>query len=187
MPGIRSIWWRSSLHRRHHGAAGQDLPHHGLLDMSARTQDDGCRTPSPDQADDLQQGGSRSQATWATSRCGCARRPAMWMRPSAMPAASAPKSVRWSCLTNSSRVLLSQGGIYPVPQAVPSAYLIDMEHCLGNNPVACGKCVDACEKHCIDLNMQDKIVELEVGTIIVATGMDIYDPTAARRIRLHPV
>ncbi len=65
----------------------------------------------------------------------------------------------------------------PFPQAVPSAYLIDMKHCLGNNPIACAKCLDACEKHCIDLNMQDKIVTLDVGTIIVATGMGIYDPT----------
>ncbi|MCK4963705.1 MAG: CoB--CoM heterodisulfide reductase iron-sulfur subunit A family protein, partial [Dehalococcoidia bacterium] len=65
----------------------------------------------------------------------------------------------------------------PLPQAVPSAYLIEMEQCLGNNPIACAKCVDACEKQCIDLNMQDEIVELDVGTIIVATGMGIYDPT----------
>jgi len=63
------------------------------------------------------------------------------------------------------------------PQAVPSAYLIDMQHCMGNNPVACVKCVEACDKHCIDLNARDKIVELEVGSIIVATGMGIYDPT----------
>jgi len=63
------------------------------------------------------------------------------------------------------------------PQAVPSAFLIDMEHCLGNNPVACVKCVDACEKKCIDLHMQDEVIELEVGTIIVATGMGVYDPT----------
>ncbi len=65
----------------------------------------------------------------------------------------------------------------PFPQAVPSAYLIDMRHCLGNNPVACAKCIDACDKHCIDLHMEDKIIELEVGTIIVATGMGVYDPT----------
>jgi len=65
----------------------------------------------------------------------------------------------------------------PFPQAVPSAYLIDMKHCLGNNPIACAKCLDACEKHCIDLNMQDKTVELDIGTIIVATGMGAYDPT----------
>jgi heterodisulfide reductase subunit A len=65
----------------------------------------------------------------------------------------------------------------PLPQAVPPAYLIDMEHCLGNNPLACIKCLDACEKECIDLSMQDKIIELDVGVIIVATGMGIYDPT----------
>jgi len=66
----------------------------------------------------------------------------------------------------------------PFPQAVPSAYLIDMENCLGNNPVTCGKCVEVCEKGCIDLNMQDEIVEIDVGVVIVATGMGIYDPTA---------
>jgi len=66
----------------------------------------------------------------------------------------------------------------PHPQAVPSAYLIDMEHCLGNNPVACNKCMDACEKQCINLNMEDSQVELNVGAIIVATGMAVYDPTA---------
>ncbi len=65
----------------------------------------------------------------------------------------------------------------PFPQAVPSAFLIDMEHCLGNNPVACVRCVDACEKKCIDLHMQDEIFEIEVGAIIVASGMDIYDPS----------
>ncbi|MGB2799754.1 MAG: CoB-CoM heterodisulfide reductase HdrA2 [Dehalococcoidia bacterium] len=65
----------------------------------------------------------------------------------------------------------------PFPQAVPSVYLIDMEHCLGNNPIACDKCLDACDKQCIDLTMADEIVELDIGTIIVATGMGIYDPT----------
>ncbi|MFC1963653.1 4Fe-4S binding protein, partial [Chloroflexota bacterium] len=63
------------------------------------------------------------------------------------------------------------------PQAVPSAYLIDMQHCLGNNPITCGKCIDVCEKDCIDLNMQDEFVDIDAGVIIVATGMDIYDPT----------
>jgi len=65
----------------------------------------------------------------------------------------------------------------PFPQAVPSSYIIDMENCLGNNPVTCDKCVDVCEKQCIDLNMKDEVVELNVGVVIVATGMDIYDPT----------
>ncbi len=74
--------------------------------------------------------------------------------------------------------LSSRKAIYiQLPQAVPSAYLIDMDNCLGNNPIACGKCQEACEKKCINFDMQDEIIDLEVGTIIVSTGMDVYDPT----------
>lgn len=74
--------------------------------------------------------------------------------------------------------LASRKAIYiPFPQAVPSSYIIDMEHCLGTNPIACGKCIEACDKHCIDYDMQDEIIEFDVGVVIVATGMDVYDPT----------
>jgi len=74
--------------------------------------------------------------------------------------------------------LASRKAIYiPFPQAVPSAHLIDTEACLGFNPIACGKCAEKCDKNCINYDDQDKIVEFDVGTIIVATGMDIYDPT----------
>jgi heterodisulfide reductase subunit A len=74
--------------------------------------------------------------------------------------------------------LASRKAIYiPFPQAVPSAYLIDMEACLGFNPIACGKCADKCDKDCINYDDQDKIVEFDVGSVIVATGMDVYDPT----------
>ncbi len=66
----------------------------------------------------------------------------------------------------------------PFPQAVPAAYLVKAEECLGQNPIACGKCIEACEKKCIDFDMQDEILDVEVGAIIVATGMDVYDPTA---------
>jgi len=65
----------------------------------------------------------------------------------------------------------------PFPQAVPSAYVVDMKNCLGHNPIICGKCILKCEKHCIDFNMNDEMLEFDVGTIIVATGIDIYDPT----------
>ena len=64
------------------------------------------------------------------------------------------------------------------PQAVPSAYVVNADECLGQNPIACGKCIEACEKHCINFDMQDQIVDVKVGAIIVATGMDVYDPTA---------
>lgn len=65
----------------------------------------------------------------------------------------------------------------PFAQAVPSAYLIDMKACLGTNPIACGKCAEKCDKKCINYDMQDEIVEFDTGVVIVATGMDVYDPT----------
>jgi len=72
----------------------------------------------------------------------------------------------------------SRKAIYmQLPQAVPSSYVLDMNACLGNNPIACGKCAEVCEKKCIDYDMQDELVDLEVGAVIVATGMDVYDPT----------
>ncbi len=66
----------------------------------------------------------------------------------------------------------------PFPQAVPSAYVIAADECLGQNPIACGKCIEACEKECIDFDTKDQVLDLEVGSIIVATGMDVYDPAA---------
>ena len=72
----------------------------------------------------------------------------------------------------------SHKAIYmPFPQAVPSVYILDNDLCLGHNPIACGKCADVCEKDCIDFDMEEEIVEINVGAVIVATGMDVYDPT----------
>ncbi len=74
--------------------------------------------------------------------------------------------------------LSSRRAIYlPFPQAVPSAYLIDIEKCLGDEPIACGKCMERCDKQCIDLDDQDRIIAFDVGAVVVATGMDLYDPT----------
>lgn len=74
--------------------------------------------------------------------------------------------------------LSTRKAIYqPFPQAVPAAFIINKEDCLGHNPIACGKCLEACEKKCINYDDRDQEIELEVGTIIVATGMEVYDPT----------
>jgi heterodisulfide reductase subunit A len=74
--------------------------------------------------------------------------------------------------------LNSRRAIYqPFPQAIPSAYVMDINNCLGYDPVVCGKCIDKCKKKCIDFNMSDQELTFKVGTIIVATGMEVYDPT----------
>jgi heterodisulfide reductase subunit A len=74
--------------------------------------------------------------------------------------------------------LNSRRAIYqPFPQAIPSAYVMDINNCLGYNPVVCGKCIEKCKKKCIDFNMSDQEMTFKVGTIIVATGMEVYDPT----------
>jgi len=65
----------------------------------------------------------------------------------------------------------------PFPQAVPSAYVLNPLDCLGQDPLICGKCKEACEKGCIDYDAQDEELTLKAGTIVVATGMEPYDPT----------
>jgi heterodisulfide reductase subunit A2 len=62
----------------------------------------------------------------------------------------------------------------PFPQAIPGTFSLDAEHCLGLNPVRCGKCKDVCEKKAIDYDMKETIVEAEVGAVVVATGYDLY-------------
>jgi len=65
----------------------------------------------------------------------------------------------------------------PFPQAVPCSYLLDMQACLGTNPIACGKCADVCDKQAIDFDDHDELLTREVGAIVVAIGGDVYDPT----------
>ena len=54
-------------------------------------------------------------------------------------------------------------------QAVPAVSQLDRNTC-----VECFACVDACEQQAIDFSQTDEIVELDVGTIVVATGWDLY-------------
>jgi len=67
----------------------------------------------------------------------------------------------------------------PFAQAVPSTYIIDMNLCLNKDGImVCDKCVKACERQAIDFTMKPETIELEVGTIIVAIGADVFDPSA---------
>jgi len=59
----------------------------------------------------------------------------------------------------------------PFAAATPRIYVIDYENCN-----KCGKCIEACERKAIDLKEQPMKMEVDVGTVIVATGHDIYEP-----------
>ncbi|UCH89344.1 MAG: hydrogenase iron-sulfur subunit [Thermoplasmata archaeon] len=73
--------------------------------------------------------------------------------------------------------LAKRKAIYtPFAQAVPSTYIVDMDMCLGNVPIACGKCEEKCERKAINFDMTAEELGLDVGTIIIATGIDVYDP-----------
>jgi len=66
----------------------------------------------------------------------------------------------------------------PFAQAVPSTYTIDMNLCLNKDGViVCDKCMKACERQTITFEMKPEIAQLEVGTVIVATGADVFDPS----------
>lgn len=58
------------------------------------------------------------------------------------------------------------------PQAVPQRYIIDPDAC-----IKCYKCVEACgSRNAIDFTETEKEDKFVVGTIIVATGCESFDP-----------
>jgi heterodisulfide reductase subunit A len=65
----------------------------------------------------------------------------------------------------------------PFPQAVPNVPVIDTEHCVYFEKGTCRACEKFCEAKAIDFEQTEKLVEVEVGAIIVATGYDTFDPS----------
>ena len=76
--------------------------------------------------------------------------------------------------------LTSRKAIFtPYNQAVPSAYVRIRQDCLGDMPIVCGKCLEACKVNCINFDEPDEVINLSVGAIVVATGVEYYDPREA--------
>ncbi len=66
----------------------------------------------------------------------------------------------------------------PFPQAVPLIYTVDAERCLYITKGKCGKypaCKEACPADAIDFELLEEEIEVEVGTIVVATGYELLD------------
>ncbi len=66
----------------------------------------------------------------------------------------------------------------PFPQAVPQVPVVDAEFCIQFKSGKCKKtCIDACgDRHAIDLQQTEETKEIEVGTIVLATGFQPFDP-----------
>ena len=66
----------------------------------------------------------------------------------------------------------------PFPQAVPQKVVIDPETCIEFKSGKCKKtCVEACgDRQAIDFKQKEAFEEIEVGTIILATGFKTFDP-----------
>lgn len=67
----------------------------------------------------------------------------------------------------------------PFPQAVPKFPVIDVENCTYYLKGTCKACEKFCATEAIDFDQQDKVVSVQVGNIILATGYDLFD---ARRV-----
>ena len=68
----------------------------------------------------------------------------------------------------------------PFLQAVPSVYLIDKDNCIFFKKGKCKACEKFCPSGAIDFEQQPKEIEVEVASIIIATGFDLMDPSALK-------
>ncbi len=72
--------------------------------------------------------------------------------------------------------LAKRKAIYiPFPQAVPNVATIDKELCVYFRTGKCRACERFCEAGAVDFSQVDQIIEVEVGSIIIATGYDVFD------------
>ncbi len=62
------------------------------------------------------------------------------------------------------------------PQAVPAIYAIDYAHCTG-----CGACDRACAAGAIAFLRRSHPLSVTVGSIVVATGFEVLEPTVLRK------
>ena len=64
----------------------------------------------------------------------------------------------------------------PFPQAVPRTPVIDVNSCIYFERQKCRACEKLCPTDAIDFEQQDKVLEIKVGNIIMATGWKPFKP-----------
>jgi heterodisulfide reductase subunit A len=70
----------------------------------------------------------------------------------------------------------------PFAQAVPMKAVVDADSCLLLTRGKCSqKCVQVCEANAINFEQEDEYLDINVGTVVLATGIDLTDDPALVR------
>jgi len=72
-------------------------------------------------------------------------------------------------------------------QGIPSTHTIDADHCRQLNGKKCGICAKTCQAEAVNFDQKDRIVELDVGGIIIAAGYDVFDPSLIPEYRYREI
>lgn len=84
----------------------------------------------------------------------------------------------WSTASEFDAGLGLRKAVYtPFPQAIPNIPVIDRERCVYFLKGKCRACEKVCEAQAVNFEQEDMYIDLHVGSIIVATGYDVFDPT----------
>ncbi|SHJ42731.1 heterodisulfide reductase subunit A [Desulfatibacillum alkenivorans DSM 16219] len=82
--------------------------------------------------------------------------------------------------------LIKRKAIYvPYPQAVPLKFAIDPEQCLKLTKDKCGNCERVCPAGAILYDDKEKILDIHVGSVILAPGFSAFDPKGIDAYAMH--
>jgi heterodisulfide reductase subunit A2 len=65
----------------------------------------------------------------------------------------------------------------PYAQAVPNTPAIDRDVCMHFKTGGCGVCAEICQMDAIDYTMEDEIIELDAGAVVLSPGFEPFDPS----------
>ncbi|WXG44123.1 MAG: CoB--CoM heterodisulfide reductase iron-sulfur subunit A family protein [Promethearchaeati archaeon SRVP18_Atabeyarchaeia-1] len=81
--------------------------------------------------------------------------------------------------------LVSRKSIHEVqshtPEGSSSRFVLDPENC-----TKCGRCLEVCQPSAIDLDLKPKESEVDVGSIILVTGFDSFEPNGLYLYGVNP-
>lgn len=70
-------------------------------------------------------------------------------------------------------------------QSIPSEYTIDKDNCLFLTKGVCKLCEKVCPADAINYEDEDREIELNVGSVILSTGIDPFDPIGFGHFGYH--